>query len=305
MTSLCKEYYQFLLAQGLLGGISIGMIIAPAMASTMQYFNKKRGAAMGMAVAGSSLGGVIWPIAISRMFAHPNLGFGWTIRICGFIMMVLLGFTCVALKARLPPRKSKFFLPAAFLDARFDVLAIGGFLMLMGLFTPLFYLPTFAVGHGMSTRLAFYLPSILNGCSFFGRVIPGILADRVGPLNMMFAACTCTGVFILCWLKTSTNASILVFTGLYGFFSGALVSLLPVSLVRLCKDPRDIGTYMGMGYFAVSFGALAGPPINGAFVTHYGSFQQAAIFSGVVTLAGSLTIPLVKHLSGKRLLDKA
>ena len=35
--------------------------MAPGVASTGQYFNKKRGAAMGIAVAGSSLGGVIFP----------------------------------------------------------------------------------------------------------------------------------------------------------------------------------------------------------------------------------------------------
>ena len=34
--------------------------MAPGMAATSQYFNKKRGAAMGIAVAGSSLGCVLF-----------------------------------------------------------------------------------------------------------------------------------------------------------------------------------------------------------------------------------------------------
>ena len=287
-----------MLAQGLLGGLSMGMVMAPAMASTAQYFKKKRGGALGITVAGSSLGGVLWPIAISHMFEHPDLGFGWTIRIVGFIMMVLLGFASLAIKARLPPRQSQFFLPAAFADIRFNVLCAAGFLMLMGLFTPFFYLPTFAIAHGMSTRLAFYLPSILNALSFFGRVIPGVLADKFGPLNFLLCAGLCTGILIICWIKTTTNASILVFAVLYGFCSGAQVSLMPVSLSRMTNDPRDIGTYMGMGYMVLSFGALAGPPINGALVRHYGTFDQAAIFSGVVTLAGTFLIILVKKVSG-------
>lgn len=47
MTSLCKEFWQFILAQGILGGLAMGMTMAPGMAATGQYFNKKRGAAMG------------------------------------------------------------------------------------------------------------------------------------------------------------------------------------------------------------------------------------------------------------------
>ena len=90
MTSVCKTLWQFLLCQGLLGGVAMGMLMGPSIAATGQYFNKKRAAAMGAAVAGSSLGGVILPIALSRMLNNPNLGFGWSVRICGFLMLALL-----------------------------------------------------------------------------------------------------------------------------------------------------------------------------------------------------------------------
>src|SRR5882757_297087 len=119
MTSLCTEYYQFLLSQGILGGISMGMTMAPAMAATGQYFNKKRGAAMGLAVAGSSLGGVVWPIALGKMLYNPSLSFGWSVRISGFIMLALIGPACAAIRARLPPRNGTFFLPEAFKNPQF------------------------------------------------------------------------------------------------------------------------------------------------------------------------------------------
>ncbi|EPE04549.1 monocarboxylate permease-like protein [Ophiostoma piceae UAMH 11346] len=78
MTSLCKEYYQFMLAQGILGGLSDGIMFSPAMAAVSHYFHARRGAALGITVTGSSLGGVIFPIAMSRMFAIESLGFAWT-----------------------------------------------------------------------------------------------------------------------------------------------------------------------------------------------------------------------------------
>lgn len=46
------------------------MAMAPGVASTGQYFNKKRGAAMGIAVAGSSLGGVIFPYVSTSPYSE-------------------------------------------------------------------------------------------------------------------------------------------------------------------------------------------------------------------------------------------
>src|SRR4051794_30041645 len=113
MTSICKTFWQFLLAQGIMGGMSMGICMGPAMAATGQYFQKKRGAAMGLAISGSSLGGIIFPIALSKMLYNPSLGFGWAVRILGFIMFALLLPACLLIRARLPPRTGRFFLPGA------------------------------------------------------------------------------------------------------------------------------------------------------------------------------------------------
>ena len=278
--------------------------MAPGMAAIGQYFNKKRGAAMGIAVAGSSLGGVILPIALNNMLYNPRLGFGWTVRILGFIMIAILIPSATGIRARLPPRKDKFFLPSAFREVHFCLLTGAVFLAIIGVFTPFFYLPTYAVEHGMSTRLALYLTAIVNAASFFGRVIPGILADKVGRLNMFVAATLCTGILCMCWQRITTNAGLIVFAALYGFFSGAVVSLMAVCFSQVPKNPQNIGTYVGMAMFLVSFGALIGPPSNGALVTRYNSFDQAATFSGVLIIAGSFVALLSKRWTDKGVLAK-
>ncbi|KAA8574621.1 hypothetical protein EYC84_003873 [Monilinia fructicola] len=298
MTSLCNEYYQFILAQGILGGIATGMTMSPGMTAVGQYFNKNRGAAMGIAVAGSSLGGVVFPIALAKMFANPNLGFGWTVRIIGFIMLAVLAISCPPIRARLPPRKNSFFLPSAFKELPFITLLISAFLMILGVFIPIFYLPTYAVRHGMSTELASYLVSILNGASFFGRVIPGVMADRVGRLNMFCGIGICTGILVFCWQSITSNVGIIVFAAIYGFFSGAIVSLVTVCFTTVPKNPQNIGTYMGMGMAVTAFAALIGPPINGALVNHYHSFVQVSEFSGVVVLIGGVSVLMIKYVEG-------
>ena len=299
MTSVCKSYYQFVLAQGVLGGLSSGMLMSPAMAAVPQYFQQNRGAAMGLAVAGSSLGGVVFPIALAKMFAHPALGFGWSVRICGFLVLGILVVSCAGTRARLPPRESQFFLLSAFRERHYLTLIGAVFLALLGVFTPIFYLPTYAVEHGMNPDLASYLIAILNAASFFGRVLPGILADRLGRLNVFWAAGLATGILIFCWQAITTNASIIVFSALFGFCSGAIISGIPVCFANCPQDPRNIGTYMGMGMAIASLATLVGPPINGALLTHYKSYDQISTFSGAVVLAGSMVVLLAKHFTGQ------
>lgn len=303
MTSLCKEYYQFVLAQGLVGGVGIGMSIAPALAATGQYFQKKRAASMGIAVAGSSLGGVIFPIMLDNMLPNPRLGFGWTIRICGFIMLAIMGLACSAIRARLPPRKEKLFLPAAFKEVPYVSLIAASFMMLLGIFIPPFYLPSFAVSHGMSQRLAPYLISIYNGSSLFGRVIPGILADKFGRFNIYIAAAISSAILGFCWQRVTFNAAVIVFAAIYGFCSGAIVSMLSVCLTLVPKDPKNIGTYLGMGLAAASIAALIGPPISGAILAH-SSFDRVSDFSGSVSLVGSIGLIGAKWTTGKGLISK-
>lgn len=304
MTSLCKEYYQFILAQGLLGGCAMGMTMAPGLSAIGQYFNKNRGAAMGAGVAGSSIGGVIFPIAISRMLANPSLGFGWTIRICGFLIFGVLMVACTLVRARLPPRSGRFFLLGAFTEKAYIALIAAIFLIMLGLFTPFFYLPTFAIQNGMSIQLSSYLISILNGASFFGRVIPGILADRVGRYNILGSVAIISGVLVFCLQKMTTNPNIIAFSVLYGFFSGAIVSMMSVCIAQIPQHPRDIGTYMGQGMAIVAIGALIGPPSNGALVSHDHSFNNALNMSGVFVVVGGALVFVAKVVAKKGMFTK-
>ena len=54
-------------------------------------------------------------------------------------------------------------------------------LRLLGIYTPIFYISTYAESKGVETTLAFYILAILNACSILGRLIPNIFADKIGP----------------------------------------------------------------------------------------------------------------------------
>lgn len=58
MTSICSQYWQFLLAQGVCTGLGMSGLITPCVAVVPPYFSSKRALAMGIAATGSSLGQV-------------------------------------------------------------------------------------------------------------------------------------------------------------------------------------------------------------------------------------------------------
>jgi MFS family permease len=298
MTSLCTEYYQFVLAQGILGGFSVGMIFTPIMSVPNHYFRRKIGIALGTIVAGSSVGGVVFPITLNRLLNSSSIGFGWTVRTCGFIIAASLGITCATVKARLhhtgqAPGSKSFKRPLYYLT----VVAV--FFMTWGIFVPYFYLASSSTQHGMGVELASYLVAILNAASFFGRVVPGLAADMLGRYNMTCLAAVCSGILLLCWQQMTSNAAIVAFAALYGFFSGAIISLGNACIAQITPNPRHIGAHVGMLMFVNSFAGLSGPPISGALVARYGSYDQSGYFAGASVLVGA-TILFATRFVGER-----
>ncbi|KAH7024990.1 major facilitator superfamily domain-containing protein [Microdochium trichocladiopsis] len=288
MLSLCTEYWQIMLVQGVLMGLCQGMLQLPGMASVSQWFDKKRGVALGMVVAGSSVGGIVFPIILAKLFNESDLGFGWTVRVVGFIMMPFMLFCAIAVVPRVPPRKTNFWLLSAFKNKQWLLIVLSFALSLVGMFTPLFFLPVYAVSRGVEPALAGYLIAMVNGASTFGRVIPGILADKYGRLNMMVLAGVSSGIIIFCFNLVTSTAGFVVYSVIFGFFSGSIFSAAIAAITGTTSDPREFGSYMGMGTALAAIGPLIGPPVDGALVAKYGGFEEASYFGGAVCLAGGL-----------------
>ncbi|KAE8393051.1 major facilitator superfamily domain-containing protein [Aspergillus alliaceus] len=286
MLSLCKTYWQFMLTQGILMGIVMGFLQIPAFAAVSQYFDKKRAAALGLAVSGSSIGGIIMPIILSRMLNDSSLGFAWSVRVVGFVILPFMLLSSVAVKPRVPPRKTQVFLLSPYKDRRFILLFTALFFMFMGMFTPFFYLTTYATTQGMGAAMAGYLLAIVNAASTIGRIVPGILADKYGKLNTFAIGGISTGIIVFCMTSATSNPGLIAYSVFFGFTSGTIISGASAAFSSCPKEARDIGTYMGMGMAISGLGALIGPPINGAILNTYGNFFQVCMFSGTMAVVG-------------------
>ncbi|KAI4835305.1 MFS monocarboxylate transporter, partial [Aureobasidium sp. EXF-8845] len=256
MTSLCMEFYQIFLTQALVLGVSSAFLVTPSLSTLTKYFRKNRALGMGIVVAGSSTGGVIWPIVLDQLLNHTNLGFGWTIRIVAFVMLPLLVLSCLFIRAPpavVSPPDEKVQVPTSKPKTDLSIIKKPAFILCcagmavanLGMFSPLFYVSSYAASLNMSTSFSFYLLSIVNGASFFGRILPGILADRYGCFNLLFLSALTSSVVAFCWTGATTIAGVTIWSVAYGFASGAIMSLQSACIARLAT-PQTMGTAMGM-----------------------------------------------------------
>lgn len=100
------------------------------------------------------------------------------------------------------------------------------FIIYFGMFSPFFFTTSYGVKMGFSDDLSFYTVSIVNGASFFGRILPGIVADKYGKFNSCIVATSFAGIIALCWTKATSVAGLVVWSAAYGFASGVSPFLL-------------------------------------------------------------------------------
>lgn len=175
MLSLCHEFWQVLLAQAFCIGIGTGCLFVPSVAILSTYFTTRIGTAIGLAASGSSLGGVIYPIVFHKLL--PQIGFAWTTRVLGFIILGTMVIPNVCMRVRVLPAKSRSLLDIkAFLIPAYSLQVAGLFVGFMGLYMPFFYAQLYALQqHITSEGMAFYLLSIMNSTSVFGRIVPNLV----------------------------------------------------------------------------------------------------------------------------------
>lgn len=291
-----EGYYHFILVFSVLGGVGTSLIASTSLSSIGHFFNRRRGLVTGIAFCGGSLGGIAFPIFLPALFTSS--GFGAATRALGFFFIPLLLIANVLVGSRLSPKpfSRATLLPdlAIFNDLIFVVVIIALLLVEWGLFIPLGYITSFALSNGIDRKISNQLLSILNAGSFFGRLLPGFLADRIGRFNtMILMIIMCFITTIALWMPAAIASEILakkwlsIFFALgFGFSSGGVISLGPPVIGELCET-KDYGRYFSTCFTIVGIGTLMGIPVGGEILKRdHGSYEGMIGFSGACYAAG-------------------
>lgn len=292
MLSLSKEYWQALLAQGVCVGVGAGLLFVPTVSLLPTWFSTHMGLALGIASSGSSLGGVIYPIVLSRLI--PEVGFPWAVRSVAFIALATFTVPLAVMRVRVRVPKPRAMVDwSALRDVPFMVFTLAVLVVFIGQTVLLFYISFYPAERGYTNNeLAFYIASIFNAGSVLGRILPNALSDRIGVFNTMAPLTVMLGVAMLCLLAVRNTAGMVVEALVTGFFSGIVVALPPVCFRVLTKNPAMIGTRMGQGFATAGIGLLLAGPSAGAILGKVEPLDWTGlwVYGGVTVIAAGLIL---------------
>ncbi|KAF1920760.1 major facilitator superfamily domain-containing protein [Ampelomyces quisqualis] len=282
----CKKFWQMILCCGVLGGVAGAMLTTTSLAVVAHWFKERRALTQGIAMMGSSCGGLTIPLMFKTTF--PKYGYEWSLRILGFVFLACFTFGNILMKARIPPtaaaKKKAIISFSIYGDLRLSLLTMSVFGFEIVLFGALGILPTYAtLSTNFPPNTSFYLISVLNGVSCLGRLLPGYVADKIGRFNTLFIMIIFTLVFMLSlWLPLGTTslAALYCFAALFGFGTGSWMALTPACVGQLCRT-EEFGRYYGSMFFIISLATLVSVPISGELVETVGP-QAMVVFSCAV-----------------------
>ncbi len=291
LASFATELWHLYLTHGLITGFGYSACFISSVGIVGQWFKKKRGLAVGIAVAGSGIGQFSMAQVIGTLL--DTVGWRQTLRYLALINGVGLICCSLIIRRRLPCARHLFNfqnLTEFLSNPNFMLLSWGYMIFVFGMLIPNGYLVIYSKKHGLSQTNAVLLLSVMGITNGIGRVVVGQIADQsFGRLNLLKLSMICAGICTLCWLTCKDFSSLLAFSLIYGFVGGGAVSLVP-SIAADILGVRKISSFTGVMYTISSIANLSSTPIAGFMSDKYDTYTPAIILSGCCQMCAVLLL---------------
>jgi len=325
-----STFWAQLLFIGVVAGAGIGLAYVVPIAVGVKWFPDRKGMITGLAVAGFGFGATIWVklagswfgglLNTIELFGLPGVQSVFLIYGVVFTALVLLGSTVMvdppegyrpegwdpSEAAAVAQRNRSGFTPPQMLRTPqfyaiwlvFAASAIAGLMViyciqLFGI-DALQYrgVPNAIVVTG--TAMAWY--AIFNG---LGRILWGMISDRIGRKSAIIAMSACQGVIMLAMYHGFINfglaTGLVVGASLIGFNYGGIFALFPAITADYFGDTQ-VGRNYGWVFTAYGVAGLLGPLLAGVFKDSAAAGESPVVWmtpfliAGVACLVGALVM---------------
>ncbi|MDB5561078.1 MAG: rane protein [Hyphomicrobiales bacterium] len=308
----------FQIAFGGLACGSVGAFFAPLIAATVGWFDKHRS----LAVSLVSIGGGVAPMVMTPLASVLIGAYGWR----SAMLMIAIGVMVVVLPTALlirgapmqdadtssspgavAPQAAGSSAWAALRTPQFIVLAATFFLCCAAHSGPIFHTVSYAEICGASSLAAASIYSVEGVAGLFGRLIFGVLGDRVGVKRVIIGGLLLQAVGIYSYIYVSGLSDFYARALVLGMAYGGVMPLYSI-LAREYFSQNVMGTVLGAATMTSSIGMAFGPVGGGWLFDTFGTYYWLYIASAAIGLAAAfmaLAFPPPRQVGGQQVLRPA
>ena len=302
LASRASSPLQFLLAYGVIVGLSAGSFVVPMMTAVTGWLTSHRSLAVSLVSAGIGVA----PMTISPLAAWLLTSHDWRAAqlIIGLLAWVLL--IPAALLVRQPPAApqsgpaasvapERVRVSDALVSAPFIVLALTFFACCATHAGPIFHTISYALACGIPTVAAVSIYSLEGLAGLGGRVVLGLLGDRYGAKRVLIAGLMLQALGAGSFVFVNRLQEFYAVAAVFGFAYGGVMPLYAV-LARDYFGQQIMGTVLGAAAMVSSLGMALGPSVGGWIYDTFGGYSwlyigSFAIGLGAVAIAFAFPAP--------------
>jgi len=271
---------QFQLLFGVLVGVAAGSFYTPMTATTARWFTRHRSLAVALVSAGLSVGSAVMAPLARWLITN----YDWRSAMLVIGDLVWLVIIPAALLVRNPPTAARaatttasdrgdldMTVAQALRTPQFAALALAYFACCAAHSGPIFHMVTNAIDHGITAMTATTVLSAASLASLSGKIICGLVADRVGAKRTLVAGLALQAVAVSLYLFTSGLSGFYAVALVFGFAYGGVMPLYAI-LVREYFGERIMGTAFGAVAFVSTLGMALGPWAGGWLYDTFGGY---------------------------------
>ncbi|GAU01344.1 membrane protein [Burkholderia stabilis] len=308
LASRAPSLLAFQLTFGLAVGSATAAVFAPMMACVTGWFDTHRSLAVSLVSAGMGMA----PMTMSPLAAWLVSTHDWRtsmLLVAALAAVVMIPVSLLVRRAPALDRAHAAPQPAgapaamsvadALRSSQFMVLVLTNFFCCATHSGPIFHTVSYAVTCGIPLIVAVSIYSVEGLAGMGGRIVFGLLGDRVGAKRMLVAGLLAQALGALGYYFVRTLDGFYAVATLFGFIYAGVMPLYSV-LARENFPLRMMGTVIGGCAMAGSLGMAAGPVAGGLIVDTFGSYGRLYIGSFAIGLGAFLIAMMFRPFAKAR-----
>jgi len=302
----------FYITFGFLRGVGFAFVFIPLTVTMVDWFDEKKGLALGILLSGAGFGGLL----LTPLIQFWIDTYSWR-EACTYTSVLIFSVTLLSLllakREEKETEKHPFVASNAFLNSEgitpsrtpdhtitealksraFCMFCFAEICVWTGILMALINLVPYATDMGVLPATAALVLAVSNASNAFGRLAVGAISDKIGTKRASSLSLL-IGATMMFWLiGAHRNWMLFLFAVLYGVAYGGFLTQVPRFIVELFGK-KSMGGIMSIKNVIITIGPALGPVLGAFIYDRTGSYSMAFTIGGLSIFMGFAFILLLK-----------